>query len=63
MTEHHNAEDDAMDGGGRNRQLYELDNLSARDSDEAIREEEMFRMMQMDDGDDNRASLRENLDS
>ena len=63
MTEHHNAEDDALDSVARNRQFYELDNLSARDSEEAIREEEMFRLMQMDDGEDNRASLRENIDS
>ena len=63
MTEHHNAEDDVLESVVRNRQFYELDNLSARDSEEAIREEEMFRMMQMDDGEDNRASLRENIDS
>jgi len=45
MTEHHNAEDDALDSVARNRQFYELDNLSARDSEEAIREDEMFRIM------------------
>ena len=46
MTEHHNAEEDAYNSSSRDKNLYELDNLSARDSDEANREEEMFMVMQ-----------------
>ena len=46
MTEHHNAEEDAYNSSSRDKNFYELDNLSARDSDEANREEEMFMVMQ-----------------
>jgi hypothetical protein len=63
MTEHHNAEEDAYNSSSRDKNFYELDNLSARDSDEANREDEMFRVMQLDDREDgNRASLRENIE-
>ncbi len=61
MTEHHNAEEDAYNNSS-SRQIYALDNISARDSEEA-REEEMFRVMQQEDKDDNRVSMRENIGS
>ena len=63
MTEHHNAEEDGFDSAIRSKQFYELDNLSARDSDEANREEEMFRVMQQEEIDNNRRSIRENIES
>ena len=63
MTEHHNAEEDAYNSSSRDKHFYELDNLSARDSEEVDREEEMFRVMQQEDREDgNRASLRENIE-